>query len=139
MEILAAFLAKIFIWGALFGHDTDTSTVLPDLANVALHEKSRDIVSNVNCAIDLIFFGFFGLFGDTLRRWRSGIVVKAAYAADSLIIFLDLVAIAHFDGVSSGVSKSVLVLSAFAAAEEVGIFEVFEGFGGERGARGGFA
>lgn len=45
VEVLSALLAKVFVWAGSFVHDAHASAVLPYLADIALDEKTAELVS----------------------------------------------------------------------------------------------
>ena len=96
MEIFPTFFAKVFVGRAFLGHDADAGSVLPYLADIALHVETGDIICDIEtskyygvCVSRLLVFG--------IERRRTGIVVESADTADGLVILLDVIAaVGHF-------------------------------------------
>lgn len=131
VQMLLALLAEVLIGRALRAEDTNAGTMLPNLTDVTLDKKARNIFSefyrNEHFAVGSIC-------------WRaSRILVGAADAPDSLVFFLNvLTAVCHFYRVKPR-GFVVVILSAFAPPTEEGIVEILERLRRERGARCGFA
>lgn len=97
MQILATLLAEILIRTRLFGHDPNTTTMLPDLADVALHKQAGRIVCYIGreegVDIDGMLKAVLGVF---VERWRALVLVVAADAANGLVLLLKItVAVGH--------------------------------------------
>ena len=91
MKVLATVLAEVFVGTRFLCHDSNTKAVLPDLANVALYEESGCVVGEIGRKYGIYVDRVFETLLDVVvNRWRAWILVKAANAADGLILFLDV-------------------------------------------------
>ena len=96
MRILLTLLAKIFVGTRFFSPYSDASSVLPNLADVALHEKARYIIGRIcRSSFDALPDPMFAVVVAVWRRpW---IVFVATDASNSAVVFsLFFYAIHHF-------------------------------------------
>jgi len=87
VKVLPTLLAIVFLRTSVFVHDPHTSTMLPDLASIALEEEARKIFCNIgNCDERL-----FNAILDTVlvvfaELWGAWIFLELANAADRLVV-----------------------------------------------------
>lgn len=100
MQIFATLLAKILIWARFLGHDADAGTVLPDLANVALHKEASCIVRDIGLEDWINIEALLGTAppGVLVQGRGAGVVVEAADAADGFVLLFNIINTAHTDG-----------------------------------------
>ena len=125
MQIFATLLAKILIRACFLGHDADAGTVLPDLANVALHKEAGCIVGDIGLKDGIDLEALLGTAppGVLVQGRRARVVVEAADAADGLVLLFNIINAAHIDGFCFGHGfGSFRVSSSGAAAGGEGIF-----------------
>jgi hypothetical protein len=92
VKIFPTFFAEIFLGTCVFVHDANAPTVLPDLANVALQEKSSQVFRHI-CDCNNGFFNSFpyAMFAVFVAElWRAWVFVETANTANGLIVFSNL-------------------------------------------------
>lgn len=97
MQILATLLAEVFVGTRFFGHDPNTTAVLPDLANVALYKQASGIVRNISREKGVEPEGMLKAMLRVFVEWRRPLVlVVPADAAHGLVLVLVIaVAVRH--------------------------------------------
>lgn len=97
VQVFPTLFAKVFVGGALLCHDSDTGSVLPYLADIALHIEARYVVCDIESSQYYGVWGVSRLFGFGVKGWRARVVVEPANAADGLVILLNIIAsVGHF-------------------------------------------
>jgi hypothetical protein len=125
MEVFPTLLTKVFVWGALFGHDADTSAMLPNFADVALHKEARDFVWDLDCRKEIGILAVPTGSGIIIDGWGARVVVEPADAADGLVLFFDiLAAVGHFDGCEMHRFVRIIFLCAIPPPGRAGVVEV---------------
>jgi hypothetical protein len=90
VEVFPALLAEILVWGALGTKNADTSTVLPDLADITLNEEASNIFCEIHITEEL------GV--RTLEGGLSRVLVGTTDAPHSLVLLLQIVTnVVHID------------------------------------------
>lgn len=91
VKVAPTLLTKVLFWTRLLVLDSDTTTMLPDLANVALYEEACQVVGEVTRSWDFIVNGVLDARLGVLlaRRREAGIVFETTDAANRLIVFGD--------------------------------------------------
>jgi len=98
VEVLATLFAEVFLGAGVFVHDSNTTAVLPNFADVALQKEASQILRDI-CRIDEGIFNpfFYSLLAVFVKQlWRARVFVEAADATNGLIVFPYLIcAIRH--------------------------------------------
>lgn len=91
VQILATLLTEVFVGRTLFGENTDASTMLPDFADIALDEKSRYFVRQLDASKEVGLWIVLSLFRILLERWRARVFVEATDTSYRLVVLLNVV------------------------------------------------
>jgi hypothetical protein len=132
VEVFSTLFAEILVWRAFRAKNADASAVLPDLADIALDEEAGNIFCKLNASKKVCIGAIDGRL--------SWVVLRAADAADGLVILVVLDLIASDDHVYSLVSRGLFglfVLATLPSPTEQGVFKVVEGLRRQRRAGGG--
>lgn len=123
VEVFATILAKILVGGALFGENADTGAVLPNFADIALHEETRDFIRQLDACKEIRFWIRLPAFCVVFEGRGPRVFIEAADTTDGLVVLLDLVIVGHIVGISANLVADV-VLAAGAASWKETIVEV---------------
>jgi hypothetical protein len=100
VKVLFTTFTEVLVGTCVFPHNSDASTVLPDLANVALHKKAGQFLRNI-CKCNHRFFDAlsYTMFAVLVAGWRRAWIILVAADASNGAIFLYVLfcAIRHLD------------------------------------------
>jgi hypothetical protein len=125
MQILTTLLAEILVGARFFCHDPNTTTMLPYLADVALHEQAGGIVRNIGREKWIEPKSMLETVLGVLVEWRRALVlVVAAHAANGFVLVLVITVAVRHGGRFGFVSSSFpfFNLSAGSPAGPEGVF-----------------
>lgn len=95
VQVFATFLAEVLVWRRLFRENADTGAVLPDFADIALHEETRNLVRQLDACEEVCFGVVLAMLEVVFEGRGTRVFVKTADAADGLVVLLDVIVVDH--------------------------------------------
>jgi hypothetical protein len=78
VEVFSALFAEILVWRAFFRHDAYAGAMLPNFADIALYEKTRNLVRKFDPGEHICVLAILSMLQIIVYRRRTWVVVEAA-------------------------------------------------------------